>query len=236
MTSGCRVTSTQPAMPGSRRDARADEAARALAGHRLEHELVALLVEQEDRRGARAEDRARHLDDRLQQRAVLALGIEHAGGAAAATARPHDSSAAPHVGRGQVEDALDLERLELGMLAEHERAEPGHVRRGEAVAGQRIVAPPEPGDLARRRRARRTRPADRGSRRRRTGRRARGSRPRSPKRSATGSSPPACCAREATSSVRRKYAESARSCSTRPNSGFDVERLMLITSKPCSIA
>src|SRR5215218_4350652 len=44
----------------------------ALAGDRLEHELLAGRVEQHDRRGARAEDRARDVGDRLQQRRAAA--------------------------------------------------------------------------------------------------------------------------------------------------------------------
>ena len=63
-------------MPVLGREALADQLVRALAGDRLEHELVGLLVEQEDRRRLGAEDRARDLDDRLQQLAVALLGAE----------------------------------------------------------------------------------------------------------------------------------------------------------------
>jgi hypothetical protein len=50
--------------PRARGEAAAHELLCALAGDRLEDELVGLLVVQEDRRGPRGEDRARHLDDR----------------------------------------------------------------------------------------------------------------------------------------------------------------------------
>ena len=49
----------------------------SLAGHGLEDELVGFLVEEEDGRGLGAEDRARHLDGRLQKRAVRLVGSEH---------------------------------------------------------------------------------------------------------------------------------------------------------------
>ena len=80
MTSGVRVASTQPAMPGARREARAEERVLALADDGLEDELLGLLVEQEDRRRRRAEDRARDLDDRREQRAIRLLGADDARG------------------------------------------------------------------------------------------------------------------------------------------------------------
>src|SRR5262249_10154945 len=63
----------------ARRDARADQALLLLARERLEDQLVGVLVEQEDRRALRREDRARDLDDRAQQRAVRAFGTDDAG-------------------------------------------------------------------------------------------------------------------------------------------------------------
>ena len=79
-TSGVRDESTQPAMPVRRRQARADQLLLALAGDGREDELVGLLVEEEDRRRLRAEDRARDLDDRPEQLRELLLRREHAGG------------------------------------------------------------------------------------------------------------------------------------------------------------
>ena len=70
---------TQPAMPARRRHPLADEVLLVVAGDGCEHELVGLLVEEEDRRCLRAEDRPRDLDDRAQQAAELLLGREHAG-------------------------------------------------------------------------------------------------------------------------------------------------------------
>ncbi len=46
------------------------------AGDRLEHELVRLLVEQEDRGGLGAEDRPRHLDHRLEEPPERLLGAD----------------------------------------------------------------------------------------------------------------------------------------------------------------
>ena len=77
-TSGWRVTSTQPAMPVLEGKRWPTSSLGALAGDGLEHQLVGLLVEQEHRRGAGAEDRARHLHDRLQQLPVALLGAEGA--------------------------------------------------------------------------------------------------------------------------------------------------------------
>jgi hypothetical protein len=65
--------------PGAGGKAGAQEGLGPFAGDRLEHELVALLVVQEDRGCLRREDRARDLDDRLEQGAVLGLGGHHAG-------------------------------------------------------------------------------------------------------------------------------------------------------------
>ena len=66
------MTSTQPAMPVLDGKRCPTSVSCALAGDRLEDELVRLLVEEEDRRRLGAEDRARDLDDRLEQRAVRA--------------------------------------------------------------------------------------------------------------------------------------------------------------------
>jgi len=49
-----------------------------LARHSGEHELVGLLVEEEDRRGPRREDRPRDLDDRAEERGEARLGRHHA--------------------------------------------------------------------------------------------------------------------------------------------------------------
>ena len=80
MTSGVRVASTQPAMPVPGGEARAEERVLALADDRLEDELLRLLVEQEDRRRLGAEDRARDLDDRGEQRAERLLRADDARG------------------------------------------------------------------------------------------------------------------------------------------------------------
>ena len=74
------MTSTQPAIPVEDGMRLPTSDSSPSPGDRLEHELVGLLVEQEDRRRLRAEDRARDLDDRPEQRAVLLLRGEHAGG------------------------------------------------------------------------------------------------------------------------------------------------------------
>jgi hypothetical protein len=58
----------------ARGEARAHQVFRAFAGDCLEHELVGPLVVQEDRSRPRREDRARDLDDRLEQCPVLLLG------------------------------------------------------------------------------------------------------------------------------------------------------------------
>ena len=60
--------------PGVGWDAAPDKRAGALPCHGLEDKLVGLFVEQGDGRGPRGEDGPRHLDDRLQQRAVVLLG------------------------------------------------------------------------------------------------------------------------------------------------------------------
>ena len=80
MTSGVRVASTQPAMPVPGGEARAEERVLALADDGLEDELLGLLVEEEDRRRLGAEDRARDLDDRREQRAERLLGADDACG------------------------------------------------------------------------------------------------------------------------------------------------------------
>src|SRR5205823_9269592 len=76
---------------GAGREATADEGSGALPRHRLEDELVICLVEQEDRRRLRAEDCARHLDDRLKQCPVLLLRAEHACGNSCAKLLAHAS-------------------------------------------------------------------------------------------------------------------------------------------------
>src|SRR5690349_17527426 len=52
-----------------------------------------------------------------------------------------------HVGGCQIEQVLDLESGEVGMLAEDQRAVAGDVRRGEAVAGGPPDAARQPADL-----------------------------------------------------------------------------------------
>src|SRR5205085_5055333 len=64
---------------GAGREPLADQRVGPLAGDRLEHELVPLLVEEEDRGRLRPEDRARDLDRALQQRAMALLRAEDAG-------------------------------------------------------------------------------------------------------------------------------------------------------------
>jgi hypothetical protein len=60
------------------RESLSDQRRRAFPGDCLEDELVRFLVEEENRRRLRAEDRARRLDDRLQQRSERLLRSEHA--------------------------------------------------------------------------------------------------------------------------------------------------------------
>src|SRR3954452_18868085 len=73
------------------RDAPAGQRLLALARHGLEDELAGRLVVQADRGGLRAEDRARHLDDRLQQRRAAPLGDEDACGDRGAHVGAHRS-------------------------------------------------------------------------------------------------------------------------------------------------
>ena len=63
----------------ARRQPHADELAFAFSRDGLEDELLGLLVEQEDRRRLGAEDRARDVHDRLEQRPVLLLAAERSG-------------------------------------------------------------------------------------------------------------------------------------------------------------
>jgi hypothetical protein len=69
-----------PGDAGAGGDALADQRLRSLACDRLEHELVVLLVQQEDRGSPGREDRARDLDDGLQEGTMLLLGAQDAGG------------------------------------------------------------------------------------------------------------------------------------------------------------
>ena len=153
-----------------------------------------------------------------------------------ATKRIGHGPASSDVGRGQVEHALHLERRQLRMLRQDERAERRDVRRREAVARAAQRAAAGPGDLD----------VD-AAREELDGRRrvgveearivlGRGCPPRSPTRSATDSSRPACCGPRRRARFARSTRESASSWSTAANLLFVVERLMLITSKPCSTA
>ena len=135
---------------GARRDPRADQTLFVLAGDRLEDELVGLLVEEEDRRALGREDRARDLDDRPQQRAVGGVGADHAGrDGGSEPVLAHVVLRSSHVVGDQVQHALQLVRRQLGMLRAHERADPGHVRRREAVPGRadRLAAHPRQLDV-----------------------------------------------------------------------------------------
>ncbi len=67
-------------MPVPGGEARAEQRVLALADDGLEDELFRLLVEEEDRRRLRAEDRPRDLDDRGEERAERLLGADDAGG------------------------------------------------------------------------------------------------------------------------------------------------------------
>ena len=80
MTSGVRVASTQPAIPVPAGKRVPSSVSSPFADDGLEHELLGLLVEQEDRRRLRAEDRARDLDDRGEESAEGLLGADDAGG------------------------------------------------------------------------------------------------------------------------------------------------------------
>src|SRR6185503_11121509 len=64
----------------ARREPRPHERVPSLARDRLEHELVRVLVVEEDRRRLRTEDRARDVDDGLEERPVrLLVAAEHSG-------------------------------------------------------------------------------------------------------------------------------------------------------------
>src|SRR4051795_7920126 len=81
----------EPGDPRARREPAADKLIGAFTGDGFEHELVRLLVEQEDRGGLRAEDRPGDLHDRLQQLGVVLLRSERAGRNRAAKVVGHDS-------------------------------------------------------------------------------------------------------------------------------------------------
>ena len=66
--------------PGAGREARAEQRVLALADDGLEDELLGLRVEQEDGRRLCAEDGARDLDDRGEERAERFLGADDARG------------------------------------------------------------------------------------------------------------------------------------------------------------
>ena len=117
----------------ARREAAADERPRAFARDRLEHELVGLLVEEQDGRRLRVKDAARRLDRRLQERAERRRPRR---GRRPQPLRAGRSCRAADVRRGLVQHALQLERRQLGMLAEYERAEARDVRCREAVPGR----------------------------------------------------------------------------------------------------
>ena len=131
---------------GARREPHPDQLALSLTGHGLEHELVRLLVEEEDGRSLGAEDRARHLHGRLQERAVRLVGAEHAGGdsrfeIAHVAAVPFAFEAV------WWRTLLSWNGVRSEMLAEDERADAGDVGRGEAVAGAAERAAVEPRDV-----------------------------------------------------------------------------------------
>ena len=65
-----------PGDPLGRGEPGADEVALPRARHRGEDELRAALVEQENRRRLRPEERPRHVGDRLQQSAMVFVGAE----------------------------------------------------------------------------------------------------------------------------------------------------------------
>ena len=138
-----RVESTQPAMPVSDGNRHADQVVLAVARYRLEYELVRLLVEEEDRRGDGAEDRARHLGDPLQQ-AVERLARAHdAGGhrrAELALAVRH--SEPPTFDDSQEEDALQLERDQLRVLREDEGEMPAMCGVAKLLPEALIFDPP----------------------------------------------------------------------------------------------
>ena len=155
--------------PLRRREALADEVLLALVRDRGEHELVGLLVEQEDRRRLRAEDRARDDDDRAQELGEVLFRRQHGRGDRGFEAFVAHLLAS-HVRRDQVQHGLHLERRQAGVLAEHERGDRRSVPASRSCCRWRESSRRRATRLRRRRRARRTRPADRGSRRRRAGR------------------------------------------------------------------
>ena len=76
MTSGVSRCEHPARDPRSRGEARAEECVLAFPDDGLEDELLGLLVEEEDRRRGRAEDRACDLDDRAEERAERLLGAD----------------------------------------------------------------------------------------------------------------------------------------------------------------
>ncbi len=128
----CRVASTQPATPvpaGKRLPSRLSSPSPTTASKTSSSSSSS--SSRTDEAFAR-EDRARDLDDRAEQLAEALLGAEDAGGDGGVQIVAHRVTS--HVRRGQVQDALQLERRQLGVLRADERADPADVRRREAVA------------------------------------------------------------------------------------------------------
>src|SRR5215210_4747958 len=145
MTSGWRVETTQPAIP-------------VPDGIRIPTRCSSPSPETASKTSSSVFSSSRKIDDALAEkiaRAVSTIDFRSARCASsapmtpAATAARRSESAigTSHVPSGQVEDALQLERRQLRVLREDERADAGHVRRREAVtrAAQRRAA--QPGDV-----------------------------------------------------------------------------------------
>ena len=131
-------------MPFPGRKPRSQKRVLALPDDGLEDELLGLLVEEENRRCLRVEDRPCHLDDRRKKRSVRLVGSNDAGGDGGLQVRVL-GHLHPHVGRGQIEDALQLERCQVRMLGEDQGADRAEMQRSEAVPDTLSERPPTQG-------------------------------------------------------------------------------------------
>ena len=113
----------------------------------LEHELLRLLVEEEDRRRLGAEDRARDLDDRREERAERLLGADDAGGDRRTQVRLVGHVPPPTLFAVRYRTLFSWNGVSSGCFERIERADRRDVRRREAVPGDRERAAAEPRHL-----------------------------------------------------------------------------------------
>src|SRR5438132_4414719 len=146
ITSGCRVTSTQPAMP-------------VLEGKRFPISVPEPSPATASNTSSSASSSRRNTDDAFAPKIARAVSTTDCSSVrndssapstpAATAARSSSLTAAAYVRRDEVEDILELKRDQLAMLGHDQRADPGDVRGREAVAraAQRLAAEPRDVDL-----------------------------------------------------------------------------------------